>query len=175
VLLLLLQNNSKVLSKEELISTVWKDAHVLETSLHRAVSILRKRLGNYHIFIRTVPAYGYCFNGEVTERVEEVNSTIDPLRRLHVFLCHSSSDKAAVRDLYHRLLADGIAPWLDEEDLLPGQEWGKTIPKAVRPSDVVIVCLSRGSITKVGYVQKEIRLALDAAQEQQEDTIFIIS
>jgi hypothetical protein len=42
---------------------------------------------------------------------------------LRVFLCHSSGDKQAVRDLYRRLRGDGLDPWLDEENLLPGQNW----------------------------------------------------
>ncbi len=93
---------------------------------------------------------------------------------LRVFLCHSSADKPAVRELYQRLAADGIDAWLDEENLLPGQDWQREIPRAVRQSDVVIVCLSRRSIDKAGYVQKEIKLALDVADEQPEDTIFLI-
>ena len=63
-------------------------------------------------------------------------------RKLKVFLCHSSGDKATVRDLYKRLQADGFEPWLDEEDLLPGQEWAKEIPKAVRAAEAILVCLS---------------------------------
>lgn len=93
---------------------------------------------------------------------------------LKVFLCHSSSDKKAVRALHKRLRADGFEPWLDEEGLLPGQEWELEIPKAVRNSDAVIVCLSRSSITRRGYVQKEIKYALDVADEQPEGSIFLI-
>lgn len=93
---------------------------------------------------------------------------------LSVFLCHASGDKPAVREFYHRLKADGIKPWLDEEDLLPGQDWQLEIPKAVKTSDLVIVCLSRSSITKAGYVQKEIKFALSAADEQPEGEFFII-
>ncbi len=93
---------------------------------------------------------------------------------LQVFLCHSSDDKPAVRELYHRLINDGINPWLDEENLLPGQDWQIEIPKAVRNSDIVIVCLSKKSITKAGYIQKEIKHALDVADEQPEGTIYII-
>jgi CheY-like chemotaxis protein len=97
-----------------------------------------------------------------------------PSRPLRVFLCHSSDDKPSVRELYRRLKLDGISPWLDETDLLPGQEWEREIPKAVRNSDIVIVCLSRGSVSKKGYVQREIRIALDVADEQPEGTLFII-
>ena len=95
-------------------------------------------------------------------------------RPLRVFLCHSSHDKPQVRSLYGRLTIVGIDPWLDEEKLLPGQDWNQEITKAVRYSDVVIVCLSRGSINKAGYVQKEIKIALDVADEQPDDTIFVI-
>jgi len=95
-------------------------------------------------------------------------------RQLKVFLCHASGDKPAVRDLYRRLRADGIDPWFAEESLLAGQDWQVEIPKAVRSSDAVIVCLSRKAITKTGYVQKEIKYALDVADEQPEGAIFLI-
>jgi hypothetical protein len=97
-----------------------------------------------------------------------------PTQRLKVFLCHSSGDKPAVRELYHRLSVDGVEPWLDEENILPGQDWELEITKSVRAADVVIVCLSLGSATKDGFVQKEIRFALDKADEKAEGAIFII-
>jgi hypothetical protein len=97
-----------------------------------------------------------------------------PLRPLRVFLCHSSGDKPEAYRLYQRLRADGFEPWLDKEDLLPGQDWRKEIPKAVRAADVVLVCLSRGSIAKNGYVQQEIEFALDAAENQPAGAIYLI-
>ncbi len=95
-------------------------------------------------------------------------------RRLRVFLCHSSGDKDVVRALSSRLMRPAFHLWLDEIDLLPGQFWQREIPKAVHESDVVLICLSSGSINKKGYVQKEIKFALDAADEQPEGTIFLI-
>src|SRR5437763_994766 len=95
-------------------------------------------------------------------------------RSLRVFLCHSSGDKQFVRELYRRLKADGFQPWLDEMELLPGQQWQEEIPAAVQASDVVIVCLSRQSVGKEGYLQREIREALSTAEEKPEGTIFII-
>ena len=97
-----------------------------------------------------------------------------PKRALRVFLCHSSDDKPAIRDFYRRLVDDGINVWFDEENLLPGQDWNQEIIQAVRATDVVIVCISRNIINKAGYVQKEIRLALDVADEQPEGAIFLI-
>ena len=95
-------------------------------------------------------------------------------RKLRVFLCHSKGDKTQVRSLYQRLVADGFDAWLDEEKLIAGQDWDLEIRKVVRTSDVVVVCLSNDSVNKAGYVQKEIRFALDVADEQPEEAIFII-
>lgn len=97
-----------------------------------------------------------------------------PSQPLRVFLCHSSGDKKSVRALYQRLREDGIEPWFDEENILPGQDWEHEITRAVRTVDAVIVCLSREAVSKIGYVQKEIRFALDKADEQPEGVIFII-
>ncbi len=97
-----------------------------------------------------------------------------PNRPLRVFLCHASGNKSEVRKLYSRLIDDGVDAWFDKEKLIPGQNWQIEIPKAVRFSDIVLVCLSTQSINKEGFVQKEIRIALDAADEKPEGTIFII-
>lgn len=95
-------------------------------------------------------------------------------RPLQVFLCHSSDDKPAVRDLHERLRINGFEPWLDEVDLVPGQDWEYEISNAVRKSDAIIACLSSSSVPKEGFVQKEIKMALDFAEEKPEGTIFII-
>jgi hypothetical protein len=92
-----------------------------------------------------------------------------------IFLCHASEDKAQVREVYHRLRAiDGFEPWLDEEDLLPGQDWAREIPRALQTSDFILIFLSRRSVAKRGYVQREMKLALDAWQELPEGTIHTI-
>jgi hypothetical protein len=96
-------------------------------------------------------------------------------RKLRVFLCHASQDKPAVRDLYRRLAAEPwIDPWLDEERLIPGQNWNLEIEKAVEASDAVIVCVSSTSIAKEGYVQRELRQVLKVALEKLEGAIFVL-
>jgi TIR domain len=94
-------------------------------------------------------------------------------RPLKLFLCHAHSDAPAVRALYNRLVKDGVDAWLDKEKLLPGQDWELEIRKAVRESDVVVVCLSK-EFNKSGFRQKEVRLVLDTAMEKPEGEIFII-
>jgi formylglycine-generating enzyme required for sulfatase activity len=96
-------------------------------------------------------------------------------RSLRVFLCHASQDKPKVRDLYKRLKSEGwIEPWLDEESLLPGQDFDLEIYRTIRDTDAIIICLSTVSVAKEGYVNKEIRRALDIAEEKPEGTIYVI-
>jgi hypothetical protein len=104
----------------------------------------------------------------------EIRIQIDTDRTLRVFLCHSSGDKPAVRSLYRRLKTDGFAPWLDEEELLPGQDWLMEIQAAVRAADVVVICLSQTAVNREGYLHREMRLALDVADEKPEAATFII-
>jgi hypothetical protein len=103
-----------------------------------------------------------------------VREWVPPSSLLTVFLCHASEDKPIIRKLHARLHADGFHPWLDEKSLLPGQNWQREITKAVKRSNVVLVCLSSNSINKTGYMQKEIREVLDVADLQTEDAIFVI-
>ncbi len=95
-------------------------------------------------------------------------------RPLKVFLCHSSTDKPKVRELYRYLKRRGINPWFDEEHLVGGQDWQVEIPKALATSDAIIICLTKNSVDKEGYIQKEIKFALDKALEMPEGRIFLI-
>ena len=109
-----------------------------------------------------------------SQHPKEEKTEPSPKRSLRVFLCHSKNDKPIVRELYTKLSSNGLDPWLDEEKLLPGQDWNLEIINAVTKTDVVLVCLSTSSVSKTGYVQKEIKYALDVAQQQPEGSIFII-
>lgn len=95
-------------------------------------------------------------------------------RLFNVFLCHAKEDKEEVLKLYDELEGFGVNPWIDENDILPGQDWELEIRKALRDSHVVLVCLSKRSINKRGYVQKEIKVALDISAEERAGAIFII-
>ena len=101
----------------------------------------------------------------------------EPSRKLRVFLSHSKLDKERVRNIYETLSLQKdieIDPWLDTEKLLPGDNWMMKVEEAVIASDVVIVCLSEKSLTKQGFIHKEISLALETADLKPEGTIFII-
>jgi CheY-like chemotaxis protein len=95
------------------------------------------------------------------------------LQPIKVFLCHSHDDKSAVLELYFRLKRDFVDPWLDVIELKGGQDWNLEIKRALRSTDIVVVCLSR-HVSSRGFLHREIGYALDVADEQPEGAIFVI-
>src|SRR6266498_3595233 len=74
VLLVLVQNGGRFLSKAELIKRVWRDTVVEEGNLARNISTLRNALGERPSeakFIETVPWQGYRFVAAVKELTDE--------------------------------------------------------------------------------------------------------
>ena len=68
-LLVLLENSSHVLTKQELMQKVWPDSFVEENNLAQNISTLRKAIGEE--FIQTVPKRGYRFIGDVRLNQDE--------------------------------------------------------------------------------------------------------
>jgi tetratricopeptide (TPR) repeat protein len=58
--------------------------------------------------------------------------------------------------------------------VLPGENRDREIKRAIGDSDVVLLCFSPGAADRPGDLQRDIRTALDFAQEQPSDTIYIV-
>ena len=67
LLSLLVANAGRVVSKDEILRTVWHDAAVEEGNLTQTVSLLRKVIGGEEAIdpIETVPRHGYIFRARV--------------------------------------------------------------------------------------------------------------
>ena len=91
-----------------------------------------------------------------------------------VFLTYAHRDKKAVRKLYDYLTKKRVKVWLDEQELLPGQNWQHEIRQAILRSDVVIVCLSRQFNKQGGFRHEELKIVLEKAGTVPEGKIFLI-
>ena len=84
-----------------------------------------------------------------------------------VFLSYARENVKEIEQLYGELLDAGIQPWMDTRDILPGQDWELMITRAIRRADFFIACISTQATNKRGFVQREIRQALDLWNEKQ--------
>ncbi|HEV7764731.1 MAG TPA: tetratricopeptide repeat protein [Thermoanaerobaculia bacterium] len=86
VLLHLIRNRDRVVTREELFASVWKDVAVTEDALVQCVVEIRKALGDEPRsprFIRTVPKRGYCFiapPSDLDELVVSEPAPVAPIR-----------------------------------------------------------------------------------------------
>ena len=63
-----------------------------------------------------------------------------------VFLCHSFTDKPAVRELSATLTARGLRPWFDEEQLRPGLPWQELLEAQIEEIRAVAVIVGAAGL-----------------------------
>ena len=90
------------------------------------------------------------------------------------FLCHAKEDKKQVEEIGSRLLEDGILTWYDDKDLLPGDDWEDVIEREIEGCDFFLAFLSSRSLSKIGYVNRELRYALEQGDRRPLGQRFII-
>ncbi|SEB41839.1 winged helix-turn-helix domain-containing protein [Terriglobus roseus] len=81
VLFVLVKNQGKLMEKKALLEAVWKDTYVEETTLTRAIAVIRKHLADdprVPRYIETVPTRGYRFIAEVAVRPMDVAPEVGP-------------------------------------------------------------------------------------------------
>jgi len=141
----------------------------------KVVNHLRDRGINVVVTIEPIPEHIRELAGAPRIKYHQMLDASTPeSRHLRVFLCHTAADKPSVRKLYQNIRKLGAEVWFDEKSLLPGQDWNAEIQGAIRNSDLVLVCLSTRAVNRVGYLQKEIRYALDYADEQPEGSVYVV-
>ena len=141
-------------------------------------SLLEKlKEANPHQYNKFAPGIG---PGESPPpEIERDEPSVDPdeNKKPHgpeVFISYAREDIGDVKKLYEDLQKAGVLCWLDEVDLLPGQNWKTAISKAMKNCRYFMPVMSSKSLLKRGYVQKELRTALGMLDEFPQGDIFII-
>jgi hypothetical protein len=97
-----------------------------------------------------------------------------PQTQPQVFVAYVEEDLASARRICELLRKAGCTPWLDKEKLLPGQNWPRSIERAIEISDVFVACFSRRSLAKRGQFQSELRWAMDCARRVPLEETFLV-
>ena len=95
-------------------------------------------------------------------------------KKLMIFLSYARNDQDTVKAVYKRLKDEGYTPWMDQYDILPGEEWERSIKSAIKKADFFLVFLSDSSVNRRGVLQKEIRAALDSWNGMLPSDIYLI-
>lgn len=93
---------------------------------------------------------------------------------LKVFISYAKEDRDSALHYYDLLMQEGASPWLDEKKLLPGQNWEAEIERAFSDANVVVLLISKRSVTKRGFVQREANEAINRLRYKQPTDIYVI-
>ncbi len=91
-----------------------------------------------------------------------------------VFISYAREDREVAIKLYNNLVSYGINAWIDIRKLLPGQKWKDVIIKAINQCSHFIAIFSENSVSKRGYVQKEVAAALEILEKLPSSSIYFI-
>ena len=91
-----------------------------------------------------------------------------------VFISYAIEDIKYAKEIYEYLLNYGVNTWFDRDTMIIGQDIDYEISNAIPKSSFFIACLSRNSVSKQGYVQKELKIALKILNSIPKGKIFIL-
>src|SRR6185369_4126774 len=91
-----------------------------------------------------------------------------------IFLSYAREDQDEAYRLWGELDAAGLDVWFDRVSLQPGQDWQHEIEQAIREAKIFLACLSSRSVSKRGFVQSELRRALEILDQIPEGDVYLI-
>lgn len=91
-----------------------------------------------------------------------------------VFLSYAREDFDTVNNIHAFLDNENYNTWWDHKNLIAGQDWRFEIEAAIEQAAVCLIFLSHNSVSKTGFVNKEITRILDRMETMPEGKVFIL-
>ena len=102
------------------------------------------------------------------------SASFDRSQSNSVFISYASEDFEDAKRLYVDLKNADFDPWLDKENILPGQDWDNEIRDTIKSCRYIIMLFSSHLVKRISYIQKELKDAILEQQNFPPSLVFII-
>lgn len=153
-----------------------KDCNLDEFDAERAVLVMNElyEVNDYSAKVlmytlRDLALYDLLRDTNILRK--ELLSIINPAK---VFISYAKEDDIVVERLYQELMKNGFNVWKDNHELLPGENWEIKIRRSLKECEFAILCLSEGSVNKIGFFQEEVKRIYDLQRRRSSLDVFCI-
>jgi hypothetical protein len=91
-----------------------------------------------------------------------------------IFISYAREDFQYAEEIFNLLKEQGFEPWMDKKNLLPGQNWEVILEETLRKVDFILLVISKNSVAKRGFIQREFRRAVYYCEEKLDTDIYVI-
>lgn len=122
--------------------------------------VLNERISNifssdyFELVLAVVVAIATGLTLITSRRIKELRSN------KRVFIIYAREDLAAAELIAQDLTERGFKPWLDVNEILPGQRWEAAVSIGLEESAIALFLISRHTEEKIGFFVKEYQAAL---------------
>ncbi|KPA12785.1 TIR protein [Candidatus Magnetomorum sp. HK-1] len=95
-------------------------------------------------------------------------------KKTSVFISYAREDEKIALKMYNDLKDRNIDAWIDKKNIKPGENWKNKIKQSIKKSSYFLALLSSNSTDKEGFIQNELKIALNLLDEKPVSEIFII-
>lgn len=92
--------------------------------------------------------------GTAKDLADDLRHWIAPVLTKEIFLSHASPDKPMADSLCRLIEEEGVGCWIAPRDILPGDDYGESIIRAIEQTSVTVLLLSSHSNSSVHVVHE---------------------
>lgn len=152
-------------------SNIFKDKFSIDENLLKArlreISAARNPIMHGRHVEEDIKVVAEAYIRKFLKSFEEAENRRKTIHKSSIFLCHSHEDNKFVRKLAADLKKNGVKIWIDEAEILLGDNVIEKIGEGIKSSDYLGVVLSEVSV-KSKWVQKELSTALTTEIKNKE-------
>jgi hypothetical protein len=139
-----------------------------------AAAVLLQTKSNSWLIFSALAVGASLLAAYVTLTASQKQSLEASRTKARVFLSYAREDEEQVDALYRRLQKEGLEPWMDVKRLTAGENWISAIEQAVEDTDFFLALISKNSIDKRGFIQREMKFTLDLLGQESRSNIHVI-